>query len=251
MTRFGLDATKPNDQVFSFSGLQTRRTTNSAKKRQHDDDGDDTKFEGPATTPSCGATKAAAAKDSGSGPTKTGTSDTVTGQQLATLSRLLRQAPRSPGVEASLMQSDPTMPKRRQLLVAMAKQSASMSDPTKARALATATIRRIASTAVAGCVSETELSFGPRFGEYIRTCLAYLRADAWTEQILQPMCIALDAAGPPLEDVPENPGFIPLPSQTSSGSAMMHEADVTPMAGVPGMLQLEKAFHSCCACLSA
>ena len=144
------------------------------------------------------------------------------------------------------------MPKRRQLLMAMAKLaklSASMSDPTKARALATATIRRIASTAVAGCVSETELSFGPRFRQFIRTCLADLRADAWTEQMLQPMCIALDAAGPPLEDVPENPGFIPSPSQTSSGSAMMHEADVTPMAGVPGML--EKAFHSCCACLSA
>ena len=122
-----------------------------------------------------------------------------------------------------------------------------MSDPAKARASATATIQRFANAAVAGCVLETELSFGPRFREYMRcTCLPELRAHGFPEEMLQPMCIALEAAGPPFEDFPV---CIPAPSQTSSGSAMMRGVDVIPMAGVPGMLS--SALQTCCACLSA
>ena len=146
------------------------------------------------------------------------------------------------GVDVSLVQSNPSQLTRRQLLLSLAKESRSVPVPSKARALVMQSIQRIADTIVAGYVMEAAISFSPRFRGYVRsTYLPGMREQGFTEDMLDPINVALEAAIVPLQQ--DGPVTSSVPSRSSSGSA------VIPMAGVPGMLQ--RAFHTCCVCLYA
>jgi hypothetical protein len=167
----------------------------------------------------------------------------LTSQQLVALaaSRLLKNAPRSPGVEDSLMRSQPGLLSRRKLFVALQAQSRGATNPSKAKEVAIQLIQRTAGTIIAGCVSEAERCFGPLFRQFVRVVWLPAMLKHFTDVMVRPIRDALNVAGLSSQQVASLPA-------ASSDSAMMGREIANPprMPGVSRMMQ--RAVKTCCLC---
>jgi hypothetical protein len=221
-------------------------------RRQHDDDDDDdadSNESNPRTDPGAGfassTTKAGAAQGSGS---KAGTADMVTKAQLQGAARLLKACPYSHGLEASVMHSDPQLPTRRKLFTAVYRAIKDMSNQNVAKAAVEWVIHRFSCYIVAGCVSEAELTLGPRFRAFVReNCLPGLLALGFTEVRLIPINDALAAAG---LSSPQDVRASSSANSAEDDEILELDNIIMPrMAGASFLLQ--RALETCCVCWSA
>jgi hypothetical protein len=272
--RKGTEIDSPGQRkLTSFFGVQPagcKSGEQAGMTKKKDDDNDDAADSqppgagtgtGPARQETCsGAEQGGASGAGGAGGAAGSTQLAIT--QLATVAHLLKEAPHSHGLEASVERSVPGLKNRRQLFTALYRADKSISNLSEADRTAAITkimdpiIRRFVCYIIASQVLEEERSLGPRLRQFGREkLLPGLLEVGCTEVMLSPIHEALrltaaclsSQASQQLRDVPQ---AMSACSVRISDSQMHAECEDMPqLPGVPGMLQ--RLLETCCLCGSA
>ena len=216
---------------------------------------------GPARQETCSGTEQGGASGAGGAGGAAGSTQLAI-TQLATVAHLLKEAPRSHGLEASVERSVPGLKSRRQLFAALYSADKSISNLSEADRTAAFTklmdpvIRRFECYIIAAQVLEEERSLGPRLRQFVREkLLPGLLEVGCTEVMLSTIheALRLTAAGlssQASQQLRDDPHAISACSVRISDSQLHAECEDTPqLPGVPGMLQ--RILETCCLCGSA
>jgi len=231
--------------------------------RNRDDDMDDSDaavepLPGAVTDPARQVTCSGTAEGGGSGTGGAGTS--AGNKQLATLARLLtllKEAPHSHSLEASVQRSDPRFNSRRKLFTALhgagrgssianLGEAALQADPAWVTIVDQCT-RRIAGYIIASQVLEEERDLGPRLRKYWRERYPALQAlKGMTESMLNPISEALASAGLSSQQQQDVSAKSAISVGISDSQMHTENKKMPHLPGVPGMLQ--RLLGSCCIC---